>query len=45
MLVVGQKEKDSNTVSVRSRNKGDAGVSDSEEFMKKMQEEIALKTY
>lgn len=44
MLVVGQKEKDSNTVSVRSRSKGDAGVFDSEAFMKKMQQEIEMKT-
>ncbi len=45
MLVVGQKEVDSQTVSVRSRKENNAGVFDANEFLEKMKEEIATKTY
>lgn len=44
MLVVGQKEQDSNTVAVRSR-KGDNVTYDTEEFLAKLKEEINSKLY
>ena len=40
MLVVGNKEKESNTVGVRSRKDGDVGAQDLKEFIKKLIEEI-----
>lgn len=44
MLVVGQKEQDSNTVAVRSR-KGDNVTYDATEFLAKLKEEINNKSY
>ncbi|MEL7569407.1 MAG: threonine--tRNA ligase, partial [Eubacteriaceae bacterium] len=44
MLVVGQKEQDSNTVAVRSR-KGDNITYDAAEFLAKLKEEINSKSY
>lgn len=44
MLVVGQKEQDSNTVAVRSR-KGDNVTYDTAEFLAKLKEEINSKSY
>jgi len=44
MLVVGQKEQDSNTVSVRSR-KGDNVTYDTAEFLAELKEEINNKKY
>lgn len=44
MLVVGDKEKTSNTVSVRQRKKGDIGPSDRHEFIKNIQKAIEDKT-
>ncbi|NMC56688.1 MAG: threonine--tRNA ligase [Eubacteriaceae bacterium] len=44
MLVVGQKEQDSNTVAVRSR-KGDNVTYDAAEFLAKLKEEINNKSY
>jgi threonyl-tRNA synthetase len=43
MLVVGEKEKQSNTVSVRRHKKGDLGVKVTEEFIKEMLREIDQK--
>lgn len=43
MLVVGEKEKQSNTVSVRRHKKGDLGVKVTEEFIKDMLREIDQK--
>ena len=43
MLVVGDKEIENNTVSVRSREDGDIGASSIEEFVKKIKEEISDK--
>ena len=43
MLVVGDKEKEAGTVSVRSRKEGDMGAMDADAFLKKMQEEIESK--
>jgi threonyl-tRNA synthetase len=40
MLIVGQKEKDENQVSVRSRDDGDLGASDIHEFIQKVENEI-----
>ena len=40
MLVVGDKEQETNTVAVRSRELGDEGTKQIEEFIKKIQEEI-----
>ena len=42
MLVVGDKEIESNTVSVRSRENGDMGQEDVEEFIKKLEEELVV---
>ena len=44
MLIVGEKEVEGNTVSVRSRAKGDMGVKTVEEFLEEAIEEIKLKT-
>lgn len=44
MLVVGDKEKSSNTISVRQRKKGDIGPSDKNEFLKEIQKAIEEKT-
>ena len=43
MLVVGQKEEEENTVSVRSRFAGDEGASSLDGFIEKLQKEIASK--
>ena len=43
MLVVGQKEEEEGTVSVRSRFAGDEGASSLESFIEKIQKEIASK--
>ena len=43
MLIVGEKEVESNTVSVRSRKEGDKGAVSVEEFIKSAQEEIESK--
>ena len=43
MLVVGEKEKEAGTVSVRSRKEGDIGAVDTDVFLKRMQEEIENK--
>jgi threonyl-tRNA synthetase len=40
MLVVGDNEVDTNTVSVRSRKAGDLGQSSLEDFIEKILEEI-----
>ncbi len=40
MLVVGDKEKQSNTVGVRSRKDGDIGAQDLDDFISKIKEEI-----
>ena len=39
MLVVGDKEQETNMVSVRSREDGDIGTKTIEEFIKEVQEE------
>ncbi len=44
MLIVGEKEVEGNTVSVRSRAKGDMGVKTVEEFLEEAIEERKLKT-
>ena len=44
MLVVGEKERDDKTVSVRSRFAGDEGVKSLDEFMSQITEEIRTKT-
>ena len=44
MLIVGEKEVEGNTVSVRSRAKGDMGVKTVEGFLEEAIEEIKLKT-
>jgi threonyl-tRNA synthetase len=43
MLVVGEKEKVSNTISVRRHKKGDLGVKVTEEFINDMLREIDQK--
>ena len=43
MLVVGEKEVESGTVSVRSRSEGDQGAMPVDEFIAKLQEEIRTK--
>ena len=43
MLVVGDKEINSNTVSVRSRKEGDIGAFDVDEFLDRMKKEIETK--
>ena len=43
MLVVGDKEVEANTISVRSRKDGDMGAIDNDEFLSKMEEEIKNK--
>ena len=40
MLVVGDKEIESNTVSVRSRENGDMGIQSLDEFMKNLEDEL-----
>lgn len=40
MLIVGEKEKENNTLSVRSKIKGDLGEKNIEEFIKKIKQEI-----
>ena len=42
MLIVGQKEKDENQVSVRSREEGDLGSLDIHEFIQKVKNEVEL---
>ncbi|HAQ52109.1 MAG TPA: threonine--tRNA ligase, partial [Lachnospiraceae bacterium] len=44
MLVVGEKERDDKTVSVRSRFAGDEGVKSLDEFISQITEEIRTKT-
>lgn len=44
MLVIGEKEMQSGTVSVRSRKNGDIGAVSADEFLKNILEEIAEKT-
>jgi len=43
MMIVGDKEADSNTVSLRARHKGDVGAVKLEEFLSSIKEEIASK--
>ena len=43
MLVVGEKEKESGTVSVRSRKQGDLGAIYLDEFIAKALDEVACK--
>ncbi len=43
MLIVGEKEIETNTVSVRSRSKGDIGAIDIKEFIAKIKQEIEEK--
>ena len=43
MLVVGDKEAQDGTVSVRSRKDGDLGISKTEDFVAKVVEEIKTK--
>lgn len=45
MLIIGDKEVETNTVSVRSRKDGDLGVISVEEFEKKILQEIATKAH
>ncbi len=45
MLIIGDKEMEANTVSVRSRKEGDVGVMPVEEFEKKILQEIATKAH
>ena len=45
MLIIGDKEVEANTVSVRSRKEGDVGVMPVEEFEKKILQEIATKAH
>jgi len=45
MLVVGDKEKENRTVSVRSRTEGDKGAVSMDDFLKGALEEIASKAY
>ena len=40
MIVVGDKEEESNTVSVRRRGEGDIGQMNVDDFIKKVKEEI-----
>jgi len=42
MLIVGEKENESNTVSVRQRGKGDVGELDLDAFVKVVQTEIEM---
>ncbi len=44
MLIVGEKEEESNTVSVRSRAAGDEGVTTLDAFLQSIQQEIKEKT-
>lgn len=44
MIVVGEKEIESNSISVRSREDGDLGVYKIEEFIEKIKKEISDKT-
>ena len=44
MLVLGEKEKEGNTVAVRNRKKGDLGVMSYSDFVKKLLDEIADKS-
>ena len=44
MLVLGEKEKESKSVAVRNRKKGDLGVMSQSEFIKKLVSEIASKS-
>jgi threonyl-tRNA synthetase len=44
MLVVGEKEKTSNTVAVRQHRKGDLGAMSREAFLNKVLELIQLKS-
>ena len=43
MLVVGDKEIESNAVAVRSRKEGDIGQINADEFLARMEKEIANK--
>ncbi|NQT06810.1 MAG: hypothetical protein HQ575_04640, partial [Candidatus Omnitrophica bacterium] len=43
MVVVGEKEAGSDSVSVRSKSKGDLGVMKIEAFIEKIREEIRLR--
>ncbi len=45
MLVIGDKEAEDGTVSVRSRKDGDIGIMTLEDFMAKLQDEIDTKAY
>ena len=40
MLIIGEKEQDSNSVGVRSREKGDIGAMKIEEFIEKILKEV-----
>ena len=40
MLIVGDKEKESNSVGVRSRKEGDIGAQKLEEFILRIKEEV-----
>jgi len=42
MIIVGEKEKEKNIVSVRSRSEGDKGQMRTEEFIKKIEEEVVV---
>ena len=42
MLVVGDKEVESNSVSVRSRENGDIGIQSLDEFMKNLEDELVM---
>ena len=44
MLVLGEKEKEGNTVAVRNRKKGDLGVMSYSDFVKKLLAEVASKS-
>ena len=43
MLVIGDKEKEENTVTIRSREKADVGTMKLEEFIEKIKEEVKVK--
>jgi len=44
MIIVGDKEKNNNTISVRAHKRGDLGTFNTEEFFKSIEEENNLKS-
>ena len=42
MLVVGDKEVESNSVSVRSREDGDIGIQSLDDFIKNLEDELVM---